>query len=66
MGIPRADERSDMEKIHVMIFLSYTGHNKTFQEIDELQSDIDYGTSREGICYIPEPCDILFCISPLS
>jgi hypothetical protein len=55
-----------MEKIHVMIFLSYTGHNKTFQEIDELQSDIDYGTSREGICYIPEPCDILFCISPLS
>ena len=29
--------------LHVMIFLSYTWHKKTFPEIDELQCDTYYG-----------------------
>jgi len=40
---PWAVERSDMQKGHVKIFLSYAWHKKTFSEIDELQYDTNYG-----------------------
>ena len=30
-----------MKKDHVIIFVSYTWHKKTFPEIDELQCDAD-------------------------
>jgi hypothetical protein len=30
-----------MKKDHVIIFVSYTCHKKTFPEIDELQCDAD-------------------------